>query len=60
MKLYSWNLLEPVVCICGLSNEAVNSTDYILSDDRMIKGFERIWKEAVLGKDTILAFAWRD
>lgn len=37
---------------CVLFNEDVGGSDYISSDDRMIKELERIWKEAVL------SFVW--
>jgi hypothetical protein len=37
-----------ILFICFLFNDAVNSSDYIVSDDRMINELERMWKEAVV------------
>jgi hypothetical protein len=34
--------------ICGLFNDAVSNSDYIVSDDRVVNELDRIWKEAVM------------
>jgi hypothetical protein len=34
--------------VCGLFNDAVSSSDYVASNDRMINELEWIWKDAIV------------
>jgi hypothetical protein len=49
LKMYSdpWSWFY--LFICGLFNDIVSSSDYIMSNDRAIMNneWDRIWKEAV-------------
>jgi hypothetical protein len=41
-------ILKFKLFICSLFNDAISSSDYIASDDRMKHELQRIWNEAVV------------
>jgi hypothetical protein len=45
--------------ICGLFKDAVSSSDYIASDDRMINELDMKGSDRGRTKDTIPLFSWR-
>jgi hypothetical protein len=40
---------------CGLFNDAVGSSDYIVSNDRMNSDLERTWKDAIVVEFKVLS-----
>jgi hypothetical protein len=43
-----YNCEKKTLCVCGLFNDAVSSSDYIGSNDRVINESKRMLKEAVV------------